>query len=385
MTDYLRVDQTNITITLTPSATVKKGTPSHLVGDNSKGFGLGGGGVISSIEPGITSVVSIPAYSFGGEGEVSQTKPLHTQLVGKLFLVMGGGGSVTAAKPGRKSFVGTGGLVLQGLGVVTQVSPNALPYTSLVGSGGIFLGGAGVILVNRPTRKSLIGTGGFLCGDFRLPPITVFRPGSNRVTVGQTALFNLGGQGAWSQSRPGTFSIVTRGAALNLSGAGVFIFKMAPITRFVGKGGFVFSGGEDLTIFDVWVLSGNNFEPSYYAGFDFNSFAQFRGQFYGAKVDGIYLLGGESDDGQEIHSGLRIITNFNTEKDKRLRGIKLGRCGEDAKIRVKVEGGKAGFFIPDVTHRAVVSRNLQGKQFTLDISDFEALSQLEITVLSLVK
>jgi hypothetical protein len=137
--------------------------------------------------------------------------------------------------------------------------------------------------------------------------------------------------------------------------------------------------------FDTWVLTGNNFNPSIYSGFNFNSYARYRGKNYAVGPDGLYLLEGADDDGVPIHPGVRIVTNFGSEKDKRLRGINLGRCGDDAQVRVEDESGNEGYFTLDNSHRAVVSRNLQGKQFTLDIFNIEALSQLEITVLPLAK
>lgn len=137
--------------------------------------------------------------------------------------------------------------------------------------------------------------------------------------------------------------------------------------------------------FDTWVLTGNNFNPSMYSGFNFNSYARYRGKNYAVGPDGLYVLEGADDDGKPIHSGVRIVTNFGIERDKRLRGINVGRCGDDAQVRVEDDNGNEGYFTPDVDHRAVVSRNLQGKQFTLDIFDTEVLSQLEITVLPLSK
>ena len=150
------------------------------------------------------------------------------------------------------------------------------------------------------------------------------------------------------------------------------------------------SPDEAQEIFETWVVTGNNFAPSVYSGFPFNSYATYKGKEYACGPDGIFLLEGADDDGQEIHPGMRLVTNFGNEKHKRLRNIHIGKAGDKAKIRVAADNREGGahdaVFEPDpIDHRAQISRNLQSQQFVLDIIDFSQLSQLEIVILPLVK
>jgi hypothetical protein len=165
-------------------------------------------------------------------------------------------------------------------------------------------------------------------------------------------------------------------------------FNLPPVTVVLVSGGTAAGGllwPQAAVNIETWAVTGNNYNPSVYSNFPFNSYAKFRGKEYGAGENGIYLLSGADDDGKEIHDGIRIVTNFGTEKHKRLRSIHLGKCGDHAQIRAEGDSGEVYATPDEDDHRAVVSRSLQSKQFTLDIVDFEALSQVEITVLNLVK
>jgi hypothetical protein len=159
-----------------------------------------------------------------------------------------------------------------------------------------------------------------------------------------------------------------------------------PVAEFRAAGCILIVNPETILgeLYDTWSLTGHNYEPSYFTGFNFNSYATHRGKSYGAGPDGIYLLEGPDDNGQPIHTGVRLGPhNFGTDKYKRLRALRLGKCGDDVQARVQA-GEDEGYFEVD-RGRVQVSRNLQGREMTLDIVDFERLSQVEIAALILAR
>ena len=136
--------------------------------------------------------------------------------------------------------------------------------------------------------------------------------------------------------------------------------------------------------YETWVLNDNGFAPAAYTNWKFNSYAQYRGQYYAAGDAGLFLLGGPDQDGAVIRSGVRIgKINFSTDRQKRLRAMKLGVTGDDVRVRLATEKGDEGFFELD-GNQVPVSRNVQGREFTLDICDFQKLSFMEIIALILV-
>lgn len=359
----------------------------------SGGLALGGGGVIASAKPAAASIVAdvkTGGFALGGAGVLAQVNPGATEVTGEGGFALGGDGGQgkpEVFRPGTKSFTGSGGFLLEGEGALSQVQAPDLPANYLVGSKGFDFGGAGIISLSRPPVRIMEGAGGLRFGGFRLPEVTVTRPGDQAVAVGSPVAFALGGEGVLEKSYPQVHAIEAGTIAFKLSGEGGLSSRYPQVTLILGEGGFVLTGGgqdPDSIFSDTWVLSGNNFEPSYYTGFDFNSFAQFRGRFYGAKEDGIYLLGAEDDDGRRIHSGVRIgPTNLGAAAMKRLRTVTVGECGQNVKVRVQA-GGREGVF-PVERGRAAISRNLQDREMVIDIADFEQLSHLEIIPLVLAR
>jgi hypothetical protein len=75
-------------------------------------------------------------------------------------------------------------------------------------------------------------------------------------------------------------------------------------------GGRVTLDGEDYTTYAVSV---ENAAVSEYAGWKFNSFAVIGGRAYGAAEDGIHLLEGDTDDGEQIDASVRVgLSNLGT-------------------------------------------------------------------------
>jgi len=74
-----------------------------------------------------------------------------------------------------------------------------------------------------------------------------------------------------------------------------------------------------------WVVNSESLAVSKYAGFDFNSMTKFRGQYYGAKQDGVYLLEGVDDAGTDIDAYIRTgLIDFGSEYQKRNPKLYLG-------------------------------------------------------------
>lgn len=136
--------------------------------------------------------------------------------------------------------------------------------------------------------------------------------------------------------------------------------------------------------YETWVLNDNAFAPAAYTGWPFNSFAQYRGQYYAAGKDGLFLLGGPDQNGGQIHAGVRIApVNFGTERQKRLRFMRVGVAGDRVMVRLATDRGDEGFFTLK-GNEVPMRRDVQGKEFIVDIQDFDELSFVEIIPLILV-
>jgi hypothetical protein len=172
-----------------------------------------------------------------------------------------------------------------------------------------------------------------------------------------------------------------------LSGASMGIVVHTPLAiviPFVAGG---LSGAElfpaQTEDYETWVLNDNSFAPSAYTDWPFNSYAQYHGQYYAAGNAGLYLLGGPDQDGAEIHAGVRLSrVNFGTDRQKRLRSMRLGATGDRVLVRLATDRGERIFALRGV--KVPVSRDVQGKEWTIDISDFSELSFIEIVPLILV-
>jgi hypothetical protein len=98
-------------------------------------------------------------------------------------------------------------------------------------------------------------------------------------------------------------------------------------------------------------------------------------------------LGGEHDAGEPIRSGIRLgPLNAGYDGEKRLRSIQFGSSGNDTSVRVRTdEGGEGVFKAERDSNRVVVSRDLQGREFTIDVNGFEEISQFEMNFLRLAR
>lgn len=81
--------------------------------------------------------------------------------------------------------------------------------------------------------------------------------------------------------------------------------------------------GDDVYL--AWVVNTETHAATQYENFPFNSFASLDGRYFAAAPDGIYLLGGADDDGEEIRARFRIgLSNLGTGKEKRMPAMYWG-------------------------------------------------------------
>lgn len=378
------------------------------VGSGIGGWAIGGAGVWASSTPTDTEVpadVEPTGFYLGGgaaagEPEVISTIPPSDEIVtdGAPYLYCGPSatGNATTSEPHQDVIEPEGGFLFGGEGVWSQVAAADLPSAVLVPTGGWVLSGSGLTLdpAVAPTATVLVGAGGWKMGGRRADPIEVTYPGSFDRIIEETIAFEIGGDGLPECTYPESTVIETLGGFFLLAGAGLCTSKMPPVMPIVtGEGGFVLAGATPAEVFEAWVLNGQAFEPSVFSGFNFNSFAQHNGQTYAAGAAGIYLLGGEHDAGEAIRTGARVgPVNLGSDHDKRLRSIHYGgKAGPNMKIRVRANDtpgspGPSGVFAPQRDdNQLVVSRDIQGEEFTFDFMDFEELSGVEITPLRLAR
>ena len=360
-------------------------TPVSVVG--SGGVSVGGTGVIAFITPGVTAVVGSGGVEINGTGIIDFISPPVQEVVSSGVLGIAGDGVIAETFPPIEEHIGSGELVVGGEGLVATTFPTATLLLEVVGSGGLSIGGAGVIDGSVPPILAVVGSGGIQVGNFRVPELSVVRvlfPASlaSRAVRGSGGL-ELGGEGVIAFSAPPPVYAVPGpqdGAEANLKvgGAGIVAFIHPQILQVIGEGELLI-GGEamDMGPIETYVLTGARGEPSIYSGFNFNSYARFRDQYYGAGPDGIYLLGGDDDAGEEIHSGVRIgPTNFGTERQKLMRCLRCGGRTEGAQVKVTNESGFADYF--DLEEgRASISRDVKGRELTVDIAGFETLDHFE--------
>ena len=296
--------------------------------------------------------------------------------------------------PTTEAYTSSGGFAMAGVGAVALIDPAQL-INAVTAQGGFAMGGVGVVVSfeDADLITEIVSEGGFVFwGEFFTGPVWIDPVITVPLELTSSGGLEMGGQGVVELLTPDIFIVaVDQGQEFDgdfkFQGQGFVELLTPAIDLIEASGGFYFSGlgvVEGDEYHETWVLSGYHLEPSLYTGFDFNSYATFHGKAYGAREDGIYLLEGEDDDGTPIVTGMRLgPLNFGTEHEKRLRYIRPGNTGTEIEAQVKA-GEEKGIFYQD-GERIPVSRDIQGKEFTIDIQGFEKLDYLEIMPLVLLK
>jgi|WetSurMetagenome_2_1015567.scaffolds.fasta_scaffold04877_4 hypothetical protein len=368
-------------------------TPTHVTEFAAVGsMRLSGVGILDSPTTAATALVADTTSAFAtdmvlcGESEINSVLPI--QFVGAGYFGLSGPCVIDSIIPSVTRLIAAGSFALSALSAIDSPSPVAM-VTALATQGHLSLSskclfGGVEQLVAKQT--DFVATGGYrLSGTIALGTI---QPAGKTTALAAMGSFSLGGE--CTLDSPIATVHAFAGVISYLLGGQPSSAVVSPlITALVAAGGYVLgSPGVDTeeTVFEAWVLNGQSFEPSIFSAFRFNSFAQRGTQTLAAGEDGIYLLGGDDDDGEAFHTGARIgPVNFGSDREKRLRGIQMGDCGPDTKVRASSDMGDR-VFTPDIdSNRVVVSRDIQGREFTIDIQDFQELSHLEITPLKLAR
>lgn len=297
-------------------------------------------------------------------------------------------------RPLTYSLILSGGLAIGNGTKVEVFDPGTLAAVTLSLAGGAAVGGSLAAEAQYVSAEDLILAiglkGGVKVGEIRRPPIETTAPGESEAEVLLVVLRGgpaVGGDLQFAEQETVIFEFAVSHGGVRAGGGCVFLFLVPPVFETELYGGVTLGGGlweDDSGTTETWVLCGYAMSPALFTNFDFNSYCQYRHQFYGAKKDGIYLLEGDSDDGRPIFSGIRIgPTNLGVDNLKRLRAVYPGAAG-NPELRVKGEqGGQEAFYPLGRTNRFDCGREVEDRVLTLDIQDFDEISHLEIIPLIL--
>jgi len=141
------------------------------------------------------------------------------------------------------------------------------------------------------------------------------------------------------------------------------------------------SGGAE-TIYNTWALSGQGFAPAIFSGFNFTGYAVFGGVPYAIGAAGLYTLGGTTDAGTAIVSGVRWDgLQFGVPGEKRLRGVKAAGTMAATSYVKATDGTRTQTETVDAYNQVKVSRTQHGRDWTLIVSNFDELNALEVELL----
>ena len=142
----------------------------------------------------------------------------------------------------------------------------------------------------------------------------------------------------------------------------------------------VISSADNTTTFSV-VVYGKQPQPVMFTKFDFNSFIEIGGKVYGANDSGISILGGDTDELDTVRSAIRfnksVLGSSNTRK--RVRSIHLGPYNKKASVKGITEKRELEV-IADRTGKAIIGRYVYGRDYALEVKDFEELEHIDLYV-----
>jgi hypothetical protein len=353
-----------------------------------------------------------------GAGVVTVEYPDTSELVASGGIVVNSEGVSEFVYPEEDVFSarGNGGVKVRGAGVVEFVDPAEIeepPVFEFVASGYIQVDGRGIVEFQDPSEDvdniyEVVSAGGVLVvGSGILEVVrdaaavyevtaaggvvvtgngtlSVVTPDIDHVifTVTSSGGVKLSGVGILESVRPAkTFNLIASGK-IKIGGLGFTVFSKPYVFGVVSQGGIVLSRPvDDVKVYHTWVITGTTFEPSIYSGFDFNSYAFYRGKAYGLKDDGLYLLEGDTDDGNVIHSGIDIgEKGFKGTSKKKVRSIRVIDDSLDLNAKV-TDGTRDGYYTFNSNGKTTVSRNIRGKKIGIKIADFDKIDAMGIEVL----
>lgn len=138
--------------------------------------------------------------------------------------------------------------------------------------------------------------------------------------------------------------------------------------------------GVDLTfrgvVYDGWVVNPNTFASARYQGFNFNSFCQYQGQYYGCADNGIHLLEGDDDNGTAIDAYIATgnVKPFSRSQSRLMSAYLL--VSNSGSMFVKVIYGDVVYTyeMPDISphlkeRRVKVGKGLKSTFYRFEISN----------------
>jgi hypothetical protein len=130
---------------------------------------------------------------------------------------------------------------------------------------------------------------------------------------------------------------------------------------------FVFRHTTDTDAFTGVIVNTRTFANTEYTGYNFNSICRFMGDYYGAKIDGIYKLTGTDDDGTSISASVMTgLTDFGAKN--RYKGLPesfLGLRNDGSMVmkvttKDRVSGDKKEHWY-QITDTSAAIRNVRSK------------------------
>lgn len=350
------------------------------------GIGLGGNTTVEFIDPGI--------FNFP-EDDLDYREG---------WMEMGGESELDFPAPETFELEASGGFELSGpFGAVVFST-----QTTTEATGGFVLGGASTIaFVTNFVSFALEATGGFILGSEQNYVVVV----PETFELSSTGGLRLSSNSEIAFSIPETYSLIAHGG-MWMGGESTVEFTDAPIPyELESSGGFEFgskssiafvhpeilhviaSGGfllgsdaigleESEETYLTWSVMGDEFNASIYSGWRFNSYASYQNREYAAGEDGIYLIGGELDETQPIHTGVRIgPSNLGVHNPKRIRRVKVNNDSANVIVSASIDRDVS----PNHPDGAFITGLVEGVELTIDIVDFERLSHIEIIPLILAR
>jgi hypothetical protein len=327
----------------------------------------------------------------GGYGDLAVRYPGIYSSAGDRGVKVGGAPIVEVIKPKILSFIPTGGVVIEGTARVKWLGiTRTPPVYAVVGRKGAVVGGDPVLVITTPADKNYlhaeVATGGVkVGGPIRYPEVVVYRPltRDTLIIVVAEGGAEVGGDACIKVLVPMTYTIDSEPAGVVVFGAGGLIVIRPLSYQEVAEGGMLVGEEPGAQDAETWVLTGVAKEPSFYTNFPFNSYAADDLRVLAAADDGIYQLGGVDDDGEQVHTGVRVTTNFGRDNRKRIRSVYCGDSGPDTEVRVESEGAVS--YAPWDRDRFSVDCKVRGRELIIDVAEFDQISHFEVTPMEIAR
>ena len=127
----------------------------------------------------------------------------------------------------------------------------------------------------------------------------------------------------------------------------------------------------------MWVVNVDTGATSRYEAFDFNSFAEIDGHYFGCRADGVYELEGDTDDGDPIRAMVSFgKQDFGTSALKRITNAYVG-VSSTGKLVLKViaDGAEYDYVARDSSEYMQTQRFDTGRGLRLNQLEFELYNQ----------